>query len=175
MSNVSAEAILASVPFRPDSDLFAVASAIAPELASLFDDCRLLTIYPRIAELDEATLDRIAADYSVTWYDYNGDLESKRQQIQDLFAVHRIAGTKQGTIAALSAYCIGFDIREWFDFNGDPGTFRYTYTLKPGVNADRTFELLQANKRVSAEETEYTAPLAPVVDQAQADFATLER
>ena len=175
MSDVSTETLLAAFPLDRNSDMFAVASAIAPELASLFEDCRLLTIYPRIAELDEATLDRIAADYSVAWYDYNGDLERKRQQIQDLFAVHRIAGTKRGTIAALSAYCIGFAIQEWYYYNGDPGTFRYTAALKPGVSSGRFIELLQLNKRVSAEETEYTAPLQPITDQAEADFAILQR
>lgn len=151
MTNVTTAALLESFPMQSDGDMCAVAAAIAPELVSLFEDCSLCSIYPRIDELDEVTLDRIAIDYSVSWYDYNSDLESKRAQIQDLFKIHKIAGTKQGLKDALAVFCTSVDVEEWFEYNGDPGSFRVTVTPKTGVSSATILALLHKLKRISTD------------------------
>lgn len=107
-----------------DGDMKALASAIASELKSLYDDDDMLTIYTNISQLTEPLLDILANDYKVDWYLFDGTLSSKRAQIQSCFYVHRHLGTKGAIVYALSDLCPGTDVEEWFEYNGLPYYFR---------------------------------------------------
>ena len=105
-------------------NLYALASAIAEELETLYSQNNLLAIYTNISSLPEELLDILASDYKVDWYLPDGTVESKRAQIASCFAVHRHLGTKAALVFALSALCPGTEIQEWFEYCGDPYYFK---------------------------------------------------
>ncbi len=107
-----------------DPDKYALAQAVAEELISLCKDCQKLSIYGRIDELDEDLLDILAFDFDVSWYLYNGSLETKREQIKSSFFVHRHLGTKAALEQALCALYPETTIEEWFEYGGEPYHFR---------------------------------------------------
>ncbi len=127
MSNgITRENLLWTLPYalQQDKDKTSLATVIADELTALYRDNRLLALYTRIDELDEALLDILAKDFHVLWYLYDGTLEAKRAQIKSCFYVHRKLGTKAAMVTALSDICPGSEVNEWFDYGGDPYHFR---------------------------------------------------
>lgn len=127
MSNgITRENLLWTLPYalQQDKDKLALAQVIADELTALYRDNRLLALYTRIDELDEALLDILAKDFSVGWYLYDGTVEAKRAQIKSCFYVHRRLGTKSAMVTALSDLCPGSDVDEWFNYGGEPYHFR---------------------------------------------------
>lgn len=127
MTNIpGAETLLSSFPpsLAVDTDKYALAKTVAEELSKLIGDCNKLLIYSRIDELDETLLDILAFDFNVSWYWYNGTIETKRDQIKSCFYVHRHLGTKSALVTAISALCPGSDVEEWFEYGGEPYYFR---------------------------------------------------
>ncbi|MBQ6052972.1 MAG: phage tail protein I [Clostridia bacterium] len=123
---LTAENLLRVFPsaLASSKNLYALASAIADELETLFSENRLLAIYANISSLPEELLDILAKDYKVDWYLPDTSLEAKREQIAAQFMVHRHLGTKSAIVFALSAICPGSDVQEWFEYGGDPYYFK---------------------------------------------------
>lgn len=128
---------------KNDPKMIALAQAIAEQLqinAQLIDRN---IIYARIDELDEKTLDVLAYDLHVDWYDYSYPIEVKRQTIKDSVKVHRKLGTKYAVETALGAVFPGTKVREWFEYGGKPYTFRVIIGItSAGLSAARQTEVL---------------------------------
>lgn len=121
-NNVYLSSFPASLAVDPSK--YALARAIADELRELNDRCDRLRIYSRIDELPEQLLDILAFDFAVSWYYYNGTLETKRAQIKSCFYVHKHLGTRGALETALSDVCPGTVLEEWFEYGGEPYYFR---------------------------------------------------
>ena len=101
-------------------------------------------IYARIDELDEQTLDVLAYDLHVDWYDYSYPIEVKRQTIRDSVRVHRRLGTKYAVETALGAVFPGTRVQEWFEYGGEPYMFKVIIgATESGVSADRQAAVLE--------------------------------
>jgi len=116
-------------PLKDDPEMFALAKSIAAQLHSMTQQIRRNVIYARIDELDEQTLDILAYDLHVDWYDYSYPIEVKRRTIKDSVRVHMRLGTKYAVETALGAVFPGTQITEWFEYGGNPYTFRVTVNL----------------------------------------------
>lgn len=82
-------------------------------------------IYYRVDELSENVLDMLATDLHVDWYDYSYSLDIKRSLIKDAVKVHRTLGTRAAVDTTLYAiFGDSFEIEEWFEYEGEPYTFR---------------------------------------------------
>lgn len=68
-------------PLKNDPTMTALARVIAEQLQTTARQIRRNIIYARIDELDEQTLDVLAYDLHVDWYDYSYPIEVKRQTI----------------------------------------------------------------------------------------------
>ena len=88
---------------KNDPDMMALAQTISAQLQTTAAEVRKNIIYARIDELDEATLDVLAYDLHVDWYDYSYPIEVKRRTIRDSIQVHRRLGTKYAVEKALGA------------------------------------------------------------------------
>lgn len=86
---------------KNDPDMMALAQTISAQLQTTAAEIRKNIIYARIDELDEATLDVLAYDLHVDWYDYSYPIEVKRRTIRDSIQVHRRLGTKYAVEKAL--------------------------------------------------------------------------
>ena len=104
--------------------MFPLAEATAKYLEIDAGNAELVNIYARIDELPESLLDILAVDFNVTWYDYDYDVQTKRQVIKDSFYVHRYLGTIGATKKALCSVWPNTGVEEWFDYGGDPYYFR---------------------------------------------------
>ena len=105
---------------KNDPDMMALAQTISAQLQTTAAEVRKNIIYARIDELDEATLDVLAYDLHVDWYDYSYPIEVKRRTIRDSIQVHRRLGTKYAVEKALGAVYPGTKVEEWFEYGGDP-------------------------------------------------------
>ena len=108
---------------KNDPDMMALAQTISAQLQTTAAEVRKNIIYARIDELDEATLDVLAYDLHVDWYDYSYPIEVKRRTIRDSIQVHRRLGTKYAVEKALGAVYPGTKVEEWFEYGGDPYKF----------------------------------------------------
>ena len=128
---------------KNDPDMMALAQTISAQLQTTAAEVRKNVIYARIDELDEATLDVLAYDLHVDWYDYSYPVEVKRRTIRDSIQVHRRLGTKYAVEKALGAVYPGTKVEEWFEYGGDPYKFRVVIgATEAGITADRQATVL---------------------------------
>lgn len=128
---------------KNDPDMMALAQTISAQLQTTAAEVRKNIIYARIDELDEATLDVLAYDLHVDWYDYSYPIEVKRRTIRDSIQVHRRLGTKYAVEKALGAVYPGTKVEEWFEYGGDPYKFRVVIgATEAGITAGRQAAVL---------------------------------
>lgn len=128
---------------KNDPKMIALARTIAEQLQVTARQIEKNIIYARIDELDEQTLDVLAYDLHVDWYDYSYPIEVKRQTIKDSVKVHRKLGTKYAVETALGAVYPGTKVQEWFEYGGKPYTFRVIIGVTTeGLTAARQAEVL---------------------------------
>lgn len=131
-------------PLKNDPDMLALAQTIAEQLRLTTREIRKNIIYARIDELDEQTLDILAYDLHVDWYDYSYPVEVKRQTIKDSVRVHRELGTKYAVETALGAVFPGAKVQEWFEYGGKPYFFRIAAAVpEAGVTAEQQRRILE--------------------------------
>ena len=129
---------------KDDPEINALGRAIAGQLQITAQQIRRNIIYARIDELDEQTLDILAYDLHVDWYDHSYPIEVKRQTIKDSVKIHRRLGTKYAVETALGAVFPGTRVEEWFEYGGDPYTFRVIINAtENGVTAAQQAAVLE--------------------------------
>ena len=129
---------------KDDPEINALGWAIAEQLQITARQIRQNIIYARIDELDEQTLDILAYDLHVDWYDHSYPIEVKRQTIKDSVKIHRRLGTKYAVETALGAVFPGTRVEEWFEYDGDPYTFRVIINAtENGVTAAQQAAVLE--------------------------------
>lgn len=122
---------------QEDKSFHAFATVMAKQLKAIIDDTDHATIYARIDALPEELLDVLAYDFKVDWWDYGYSVEQKRQTLKDSFLVHKHLGTKFAVETAIRAIYPKTNVEEWFEFDGDPYTFRLLIDVS-GVLVDPT-------------------------------------
>lgn len=126
MNNIRTDDLLRLLPhvLRKDQSFHAFAVVVAKQLRKVIDSIDIVTIYARIDALPEEVLDILAYDFKVDWWDYNYSVEQKRQTLKDSWLVHKHLGTKYAVETAISAIYPNSTVEEWFEFDGEPYTFR---------------------------------------------------
>lgn len=76
----------------------------------------------------------LAQAWSVDEWDPAWSEAQKRQVIKDSPAIHRRKGTAWALKAAIAQIGIGARVREWFEYDGAPYTFRLELTLAAGAS-----------------------------------------
>lgn len=111
-------------PLKNDPEIAALGRVIAEQLQITARQIRQNIIYARIDELDEQTLDILAYDLHVDWYDYTHPIAAKRAVIKDSVRVHKRLGTLYAVRTALGSVYPESEIEEWFDYGGEHHRFR---------------------------------------------------
>ncbi|KAF5055321.1 Phage tail protein [anaerobic digester metagenome] len=131
-------------PLKDDPNMLALAKVIAEQLQDSAKQIKKNIIYARIDELDEPTLDILAYDLHVDWYDYTYPIEVKRATIKDSVKVHRKLGTKYAVETALGNVFPGSKVEEWFEYDGDPYMFKVVIgATTSGISAERQAAVLE--------------------------------
>lgn len=150
-------------PLKNDPNMLALARVIAEQLQVTAQQIEKNILYARIDELDEQTLDILAYDLHVDWYDFDYPVDVKRKTIKDSVKVHKRLGTKYAVETAISAIYPDTKVQEWFEYGGNPYCFKLlidaTYER---VDADRQKRVLERvgfykNLRSHLDGIEYSA------------------
>lgn len=106
-------------------DIFvkALCKALNPYIKILDKSTILTYVYGRVDELDEETVDSLAWQFHVDFYDYALTLEKKRQLVKSAIRLHRIKGTPQAVIDASTTVFGRTKLKEWFEYNSEPFYF----------------------------------------------------
>ena len=150
---LSASNLLASLPqvLQDDESMAALANSVAAVLEKRKNEIRTIAIYPRIEELPGDLLDILAKDFKVDWWDKSYSLETKREILKTSWHTHRILGTKEAVTTALRALYDQFEVKEWWEYGGEPGYFKVeTRSFQLICELDKFVATLSAVKRLSA-------------------------
>lgn len=111
--------ILAKQPWvRALSD----AMGVVHEMTMAFADAS--QIYTDIDHAAESVLDALAANWKIDWYDTGYSIDQKRRIVKTALTVRRTMGTVAAVKAQADAIYPGTTLEEWFEWGGEPGTFR---------------------------------------------------
>lgn len=110
-----------------DPDVKAIAKSLDPQLAQISQAAVETIILPRIDELPEQTLDLLAWQMHVDFYDLAYSLDIKRRAVKGSILWHMKKGTVAGIIEALNLIDIDAKFIHWKDLpDGQPYTFNIT-------------------------------------------------
>ena len=85
-----------------------------------------------VDKMPEWRLDELAWEYNCL-YDYEADVDIKREWIRDAVKNYALHGTAEGVRQYLKVYFGESHVDEFWEFGGDPGEFNVTVT---GVRSD---------------------------------------
>lgn len=175
---LTASNLLASLPqvLQDDESMAALAKSVASVLEKRKGEIRTIAIYPRIEELPEDLLDILAKDFKVDWWDKGYSLETKREILKTSWHTHRILGTKEAVTTALRALYDQFEVKEWWEYGGEPGYFKVeTHSFQLICELDKFIARLSAVKRLSAhlEKVNVIADVSQVVGVGIAEKFTI--
>lgn len=117
---------------------------IIPDLAASIEQ---LTTWDHIDEMTEDELDALAWELNILWYDKGASIETKRDLVKNSDKVYQRLGTKWAVENVINSYFGDGYIREWFEYEGDPGYFR-VYSTNPTLNNERLTEFLNVLNKV---------------------------
>lgn len=133
MNNIKKADLTVSLPpvLKENEDVQALSRLIAEELQDITKKINRNIIFADLDNASEETLDILAYDLKVLWYDYSYELEVKRSIIKDCIKVYRKLGTPYAVTRSISNVFPESDLKEWFEYDGDP------YTFKIEINATK--------------------------------------
>lgn len=109
-----------------DENINALATALSSELLNITKNINKILFYPDIENLQEDIIDILAEQFQVAFYDVLGlDLATKRKLVKNAIVWNKKKGTKAVMEEMLSTlYNSNATVQEWFEFDGQPYTFR---------------------------------------------------
>jgi len=82
-------------------------------------------IYPRIDEIEnEELLDLLGWQFHIEGWELAKTIEDKRRLIKSAIELHRYKGTPYAIKKVLEALGLSGDIKEWFEYGGEPYKFK---------------------------------------------------
>lgn len=152
-----------------ESDVKALAVGTNDEAKEAYRESLLLSRWNKIDQLGEEYLDSLAKELNVPWYLTDADIEAKRRIIKNSDLVHKILGTKKAVEMVVNDYFENGEVREWYEYGGDPYHFRVVSENSRSIadNAALFMELLDIVKRKSA----WLDALAVLIDEMSKVYA----
>ena len=154
-------------PLKNDETMLALGQAIAGELQQNIRLARLTIIYPRIDELDGTTLDILARDLHVDWYNDAYPIAAKRAVIKSSVQIHKRLGTKYAVVKALGDLFPNTEVQEWFEYGGTHHHFRIILDLtqaKAPADISQIVSAAKFYKRLSAHLEEIIYQMSAVIE-----------
>lgn len=109
-----------------DKTGYAMAKALEAGINYFLTKCQDgLDTLQNVDKMPEWRLDEMAWEYNIP-YDYQADVEQKREWVRKAIPMYRILGTKQAIIQYLQGYFGEVEVQENWEYSGDPFHFRVT-------------------------------------------------
>ena len=126
---------------RGDAAVQGLAAGLDEIIPGLAQSIGRLTTWDRIDELPEDELDNLAWELNILWYDKPAGIDAKREIVKSSDEVYRHLGTKWAVESVINSYFGEGYLREWFEYDGEPGHFR-VYSTNATINNERLVEFL---------------------------------
>ncbi|MGO4890281.1 phage tail protein I [Anaerobacillus sp. MEB173] len=128
---------------RSNPDIIAASKAVDSGFLAIVDDVEKLIMLPRVNSMCEDILDHLAYFLHVDFYDQSLDIDTKRKLVQESVYLHQIKGTPKAVEILIETLFDEGEVTEWFEYGGDPYTFRVVTTNKSVTN-ERAEEFVRA-------------------------------
>lgn len=137
---------------RGDPVVVALCKALSPELVRIWEKINYIIDWTNIDNYPDEILDELAWELHIDWYDVGAALAVKRKLIKNSDKVHMTLGTPYAVETVFRDYFGQGDVKEWFEYGGNPGYFRlYTSAYIGDIDDVKRFlQLLERVKRKSA-------------------------
>ena len=113
---------LLPVNLADDKNLQSICDAV-DKAFNLDSEINKLLVY-LIDNVPEDALDFLAWQFHVEGYELATTVEQKRALIKNSIELHRYKGTRYAILKALESLGLSGEIKEWFEYNGEPYKFR---------------------------------------------------
>jgi phage tail P2-like protein len=95
-------------------------------------------VYTEIDTASEEILDTLAVNWKIDWYDTEFPIDVKRSLIKHTLLTKRTNGTKHAVLVVLKSIFEDAELSEWFEYGGEPGTFRVVVAIpENGITAEQ--------------------------------------
>lgn len=144
MNKIKDADFLATFPpaLKKDESMIALGRLVAEELHITANEAEKNIIYANIDNLSETWLDVLAYDLHVDWYDYDYPVDTKRRILKNSVRVHQKLGTKFAVETVLKDVYRTAEVKEWFEYGGNPYTFIITVDIgSEGLSEDTSREI----------------------------------
>jgi len=134
---------LQTLYMQQDETTKAICLALEPQLKEIANAIKLCVIYTRLEELNEKILDELAWEMHIDFWDSSIDIVKKRELIKSAFIIHMTKGTPYAVEKLISTIFDDGYVEEWFDYAGEPYTFRVV-TNNSTVTNEKAKEFIRA-------------------------------
>lgn len=151
---ITQESMLSVLPgvLARDEGMFNLAQLIGWITGQRAEEVDAPAIFQHFDTISEDLLDLIAKDCKIDWYDYDADIDVKREQIKSNWRVRKRLGTVDAIKTALQSVWPDSTVEEWFEYGGDPGYFQVLLSLNTQgtVPFDKAVRMIEVFKPVRA-------------------------
>lgn len=137
---------------RDDGSVKGLAEGTDEVTRALAARIKLMSRWNQIDQLDEQTLDEMAWELNIQWYDSTASIEAKRAVIRNSDRVYAKLGTPYAVEQIVADYFGTGEVREWYQYGGQPHHFKVLSDNPSLVNSnlDLFLKLLRTVKRRSS-------------------------
>ena len=141
---------LLPISIAGDEKFQAIADACDAELEKVYENAEIPAILSRIDQLPEPVLDLLAWQFHIEGWELASSIDEKRALIKSAIELHRYKGTKWAIKKVLEVLNLSGDIKEWFEYGGEPYCFRITTDIseRKYVDTPKLLELINSYKNV---------------------------
>ena len=108
---------------KEDTDIVAISYAFKMAMQNLIQFARTIKLYANIDYVPEELLDLMAIEMRCQYYDEAMEIEIKRNVIKNTLAWYAKGGTVSAVNEMIRTVFGEGDMVEWYEFDGEPGTF----------------------------------------------------
>ncbi len=172
MTNRSDVALIEILPanITRDPQVESMAQAIQPELDAVKDAMPLLEIYGSIDVLPEPILRMLAVEHRVyqSEWELAETIQDKRELIKNSFDLNKKRGTKFSIERVFTLLNINAVINEWFEYGGEPYSFKIEVDVSTGVTEETIEKLTILVERYKPLRSPFSVILKANADQVNA-------
>lgn len=143
----------------------ALADAVAEPLRVFARECKKLSTFDALDELNDAELDALAEEMNVFWYDKSLDIEKKRVLLTQSDKVFMRLGTKAALLMVVESIFGESSIDEFWEYDGGkPHYFRIRVHNSQNLTAEnerKLYKLIELVKRRSQWLDRITTTIVP--------------
>lgn len=138
MIDITAVSLLDILPpnLKRDATVAAAAQAIDAEMQGITAAIKAIPYFDRLDTLTSEEADQLAWQLHVDFYDPSLPLYQRRELVKSSFAWHKRKGTKSAVEQLITTVFGDGQVQEWFEYGGNPGTFRVISSNSAITNED---------------------------------------